>query len=81
MSAEWISKHAKGWDAADEEGRKFTLSLGNKIIPLSEGENKLWAYQVRPVIDEYVGVLEGKGLPGKEYIQFIRDAIEKYSKK
>lgn len=81
VSAEWISKHAKGWDAADEEGRKFTLSLGNKIIPLSEGENKLWAYQVRPVIDEYVGVLEGKGLPGKEYIQFIRDAIEKYSKK
>jgi len=81
VSAEWIPKHGKGWDQADEEGRKFTLSLGNKIIPLSEGESKLWAYQVAPVIDEYSGVLEGKGLPGKEYIKFIRDGIQKYGKK
>lgn len=81
VSAEWIPKHAKGWDVADDEGRKFTLSLGNKIIPLSEAENNLWAYQVRPVIDDYASVLEGKGLPGKEYIKFIREGIDKHSKK
>lgn len=80
VSKEWIPKHADGWDQADKEGRDFSLSLGNKVIPLSETENKLWAYNVRPVIDEYAGVLEGKGLPGKEYIQFIRDGIQKYSK-
>lgn len=78
VSAEWIPEHGKGWDQADKEGRDFALSLGNKIIPLSEGESKLWAYQVSPVIDEYAGVLEGKNLPGKEYIKFIRDGIQKY---
>lgn len=79
VSKEWIAKHAEGWDQADEEGREFTLSLGNAIIPLSENENNLWAYNVRSVIDQYSGELEGKGLPGKAYIQFIRDGIEKYS--
>jgi TRAP-type transport system periplasmic protein len=80
VSKEWIPKHAEGWDKADQEGRDFTLSLGNKIIPLSESESNLWAYNVRPVIDEYAGVLEGRGFPGKEYIKFIRDSIEKYSR-
>lgn len=80
VSKEWIPKHAEGWDKADKEGRDFTLSLGNKIIPLSESESNLWAYNVRPVIDEYAGVLEGRGFPGKEYIKFIRDSIEKYSR-
>lgn len=81
VSKEWIPKHAQGWDKADAEGREFTLTLGNKIIPLSETESSLWAYNVRPVIDEYVGVLEGKGMPGKDYIKFIRDGIEKYGRK
>jgi TRAP-type transport system periplasmic protein len=81
VSREWMPKHAQGWDQADKEGREFSLSLGNKIVPLSEAESTLWAYNVRPVIDEYVGVLEGKGMPGKEYIKFIRDGIEKYGNK
>ncbi|RJR23811.1 MAG: C4-dicarboxylate ABC transporter substrate-binding protein [Desulfobacteraceae bacterium] len=81
VSSAWIPKHGQGWDQADKEGREFTLSLGNKVIPLSDEQSKLWASKVAPVIDEYVGVLEGKGLPGKEYVQFIRDGIKKYGKK
>jgi TRAP-type transport system periplasmic protein len=48
VSKEWMPKHAEGWDTIDKEGREFTLSLGNKIIPLSEAESQLWAYQVAP---------------------------------
>lgn len=81
VSKEWMPKHAEGWDTIDKEGREFTLGLGNKIIPLSEAESQLWAYQVAPIIDEYAGQLEGKGLPGKEYVKFIRDGIQKYGKK
>lgn len=81
VSQEWIAKHAEGWDKADEEGREFSLSLGNKIISLSDAESDLWAQKVRPVIDEYAAGLEGKGLKGKEYIQFISESIQKHSKK
>jgi TRAP-type C4-dicarboxylate transport system substrate-binding protein len=80
VSAEWIKKHAEGWDVADAEGRKFSLSLGNKIIPLSKEESAKWAKAVRPVIDDYAKVLAGKGLPGNDYVKFIQGSIEKYSK-
>jgi TRAP-type C4-dicarboxylate transport system substrate-binding protein len=78
VSEDWIPKHAKGWDAADEDGRAFTLEQGNEIIPLSEEESARWAEAVRPVIDEYAQSLEDKGLPGKEYVEFIKERIEKH---
>ncbi len=80
VSAEWIPKHAEGWDAADNEGREFTLSLGNEIIPLSDAESDRWAKAVSPVVDEYAEAAKGKGLPGSEYVEFIRKRIEAHSK-
>ena len=77
VSEEWIAKHGEAWDSSDEEGRKFTLSLGNKIIPLSPEESARWAKAVQPVIDEYVASAEKKGLPGKEYVEAIRALIKK----
>jgi len=78
VSEDWIPKHAKGWDEADNEGRAYTLELGNEIIPLSEEESARWATAVRPVIDDYAQSLEDKGLPGKEYVEFIKERIEKH---
>lgn len=80
VSQEWIPRHAKGWDEADYEGREFSRSQGNTIISLSEEESSLWAYNVRPVIDDYASELEKKGMPGNEYVKFILESIEKYSK-
>ena len=80
VSAEWIAKHAKGWDDSDEEGRKFTLSLGNKIIPLSEEESARWRKAVHLVVDVYIRRAESKDLPGKEYVKTIRTLIKKYGK-
>jgi TRAP-type C4-dicarboxylate transport system substrate-binding protein len=78
VSAEWISKHAEAWDSSDEEGRKFTLSLGNEIIPLSKTESDRWCKTVKPVIDAYVKRAESMGLPGREYVETIKELIEKY---
>jgi hypothetical protein len=30
VSQEWIDVHGRTWDNNDEEGRAFTLSLGNQ---------------------------------------------------
>jgi TRAP-type C4-dicarboxylate transport system substrate-binding protein len=78
VSAEWIAKHAEAWQVIDVEGRKYTLSLGNKIIPLSKEESARWAEAVKPVIDEWIKGAEGKGLPGKKYVETIRRLIKKY---
>ncbi len=81
VNAEWLVKHAAGWDKADQAGREFSLSLGNKIIPLSKEESARWAGAVAPVFDNYVKTAKGKGLPGDAYLDFIRKGIKKYSKK
>lgn len=78
VSRAWITRHAVAWDSSDEEGRKFTLSLGNKIIQLSKEESARWCKAVQHVIDEYARRLESKGLPGKEYVETIRHLIKKY---
>jgi TRAP-type C4-dicarboxylate transport system substrate-binding protein len=78
VSAKWIVKHAQAWDAGDEEARKFTLSLGNKIIALSPTESERWCQKVQPVIEAYVKRVEDRGLPGTEYFTTIRELIQKY---
>lgn len=80
VSNEWIPKHADGWDKADAAGREFSLSLGNKFVPLSEAESARWAAAVQPVIDEYVSDNEAKGLPARKYVDFLKETIKKYSK-
>jgi len=42
VSSEWVDVHGKAWNTTDKAGRDFTLSLGNKIIPLSDAESARW---------------------------------------
>jgi len=77
VNREWIPKHGQAWDKSDEEGRKFTLKLGNKIIPLSEAESKRWAKAAESVFEEYIKSAEKRGVPGREYVNFIKEAIKK----
>ncbi len=80
VSAAWVPKHGEAWDSSDAAGRKYSLSLGNKIIPLSKEESARWVKAVGPVIDDYAAKLEAKGLPGKKYVKYIKKQIKKYSK-
>jgi len=81
VSAEWIIKHGEAWDASDQDGRKYTLSLGNQVASLSIQEEGRWANAVRPVIDSYANGATKKGFPGKEYIEAIYGFIGNQSKK
>ncbi|MFH0845481.1 MAG: TRAP transporter substrate-binding protein [Pseudomonadota bacterium] len=80
VNKEWISKHGEAWDSSDKAGREFTLSKGNKIIPLSKEESARWAKAVEPVIDGYIKDVGGKGLPGKDYVTFLKAAVKKHRK-
>ena len=80
VNAEWIAKHGDGWDSSDNAGREFTLSKGNKIIPLSQAESTRWAKAVRQLMDNYAKAVEAKGLPGKDYVKTLRELIKIWSK-
>ncbi len=76
-SKEWIPKHGAAWDESDAEGRKYTLSLGNEIIPLSPEESEKWRAAVKPVVDEFIQGAEKKGLPMKKYVDYLEKQIKK----
>ena len=80
VSREWIDVHGKAWDDADKEGRAFTKSLGNQIIPLSAQESARWKKAVRPTIEEYIKDAEKKGVPGRKSVQEAEGLIAKYRK-
>ncbi len=80
VSNKWVDVHGKVWDSNDSEGRKFTLSLGNEIIPLSEEENSRWKKAVSPIIDNYIKTAREKGLPGEKAAKEIESLINKYRK-
>jgi len=80
VSSQWIDVHGKAWDDLDLEGRKYTLSLGNKIIPLTKQEGVRWKKAVRPIIDEYIKTATAKGLPGQKSVSETEKLIKKYAK-
>jgi len=75
VSNEWVAVHGEVWDSNDKAGLDFTLSEGNKVLPLTDEENKRWVEGVRPVIDEYITTTEGKGLPGKKAVETVKALI------
>ena len=80
VSNEWVDVHGKVWDLNDSEGRKYTLSLGNKIIPLSKEENLRWKKAVSPMIDNYIKTTRENGLPGEKAAKETESLINKYRK-
>jgi TRAP-type C4-dicarboxylate transport system substrate-binding protein len=76
VSAEWVDVHGKAWESTDKAGRDFTLSLGNKIIPLSDEESARWRNAVEPVINNYIS----KTPNGDSYVKKVKELISKYSK-
>ena len=80
VSERWIGVHGETWDRVDEDGRKFTLGLGNGIIALSDDESARWTKAVAPVLDEYIRDTKKKGLPGEKAVSLLRELIAKHGK-
>jgi len=80
INEEWVDVHGKTWDKGDLEGRDFTLSIGNEIIPLSAKESSKWANAVKPIVDDYIKAAREKNLPGNKAVAEVKKLIAEYSK-
>jgi len=78
VSKEWIKVHGETWDNVDVEGKKYTTSLGNKIIDLAKDENAKWVKAVQPIIDNFVSETKKKGLAGDKAVAELKALIKKY---
>ncbi len=76
VAAEYAVFHGETWDRADRDGKEFTLSLGNELIPLSAEESARWRQAVEPVINDYIANTPN----GAEYVEQIRTLIAEASK-
>ncbi|MCP4682310.1 MAG: TRAP transporter substrate-binding protein [Desulfobacterales bacterium] len=76
VSAKWVDVHGAVWDSSDKKGKEYTLSLGNKLIPLSKSENAKWRKAVEPVINDYIA----DNADGAKCVAKVKELIEKNSK-
>jgi TRAP-type transport system periplasmic protein len=76
VSDKYTDVHGNVWDSTDQEGRKYTLSLGNEIISLSDEESARWRKAVEPVINDYITNTPD----GDKYVKKIRELMKTYSK-
>lgn len=79
VSREWVDKHGRAWDQADQEGRAFVADLKHETIALSEQEQQLWKDKVRPVLDEYVKAAAAKNLPGDRFLADVQEVLRRTS--
>jgi TRAP-type C4-dicarboxylate transport system substrate-binding protein len=73
VSEKYVDVHGKVWDSTDEEGKKYTQSLGNEIIPLSDEESARWRKAVEPVINNFIA----NNPKGDTYVKKIRELMAK----
>lgn len=77
INKEWIVKHGKAWDHSDLVGIKYFLGQGGELIGLNKKESMRWKKAVRPIINNYIKVLNKKGLNGEKIVKFIEQDLKK----
>jgi TRAP-type C4-dicarboxylate transport system substrate-binding protein len=67
---EWLLQHGEAWDTIDEEGMRYFLDRGGRVVGLDADEAARWKMAVAPIIEDYVKILNEKGLNGQEIVDF-----------
>lgn len=70
INNEWIPQHGEAWDTIDAEGMRYFLDNGGQIIGLDKNEAVRWKMAVAPIIEDYMKILNEKGLNGQEIVDF-----------
>lgn len=64
----------------DAPGRKLAEDRGNTIIVLDEAEVERWKAAAKPVIDNWIAEMDGKGIDGADLYERAQAAITKHTK-
>ena len=78
VSEKHVALTGQAWEQADQNARKYALSLGNKINKISAEDQKKFQRAYRPLLDAYVADMKKKGLPGQQALEYFEAALKKY---
>jgi TRAP-type C4-dicarboxylate transport system substrate-binding protein len=84
VCGEYKERYALFWNAIDFYGKDFALEKGVEIIELPEFEAKRWQEATKPVIEDYVKEMVGKGYSEEEvrgWLKFVRERMEYWTAK
>jgi TRAP-type C4-dicarboxylate transport system substrate-binding protein len=81
-SLQWGKDGAnKFWDEAFEKVKPYFKETGVEIVSITPAEKARWAAAMERARDRVGKDLDGKGLPGTEIVQYIRERVKFYEKK
>ncbi len=84
LVGEYKERYILTWNAVDFIGKAFGTKKGVTFIELPPSELPKWQAAVKPVIDNYVKKMAGKGYSEAEvrrWIKFLRERIDYWTKR
>jgi TRAP-type C4-dicarboxylate transport system substrate-binding protein len=66
------------WDKNELEGIAAAKKAGSTIYTVPQEERQRWAAKLKPIEADWVKDKEAKGLPGRQLLNDLREAIKKY---
>jgi len=66
------------WDKNEHEGIAAIKKAGNTIYTVPQEERQRWAAKLKPVEDDWIKSLEARGLPARQVLGDVREAIKRY---
>ena len=79
LSGNWGAKFTGAvWDKNELEGIAAAKKAGATIYKVPDEERQRWAVRLKPVEEEWLKSMEAKGLPGRQLLGDLREAIKKY---
>jgi TRAP-type C4-dicarboxylate transport system substrate-binding protein len=77
INEEYIEKAGKLWVELDEKAVQFAKGKGVNFLKVSKEDEAFTAKQMKPILDDYVKMAKGKGLPGDEALKFAEEFLKK----
>jgi TRAP-type C4-dicarboxylate transport system substrate-binding protein len=77
INDEYNEKFGKKWVELDKNAEAFAKSKGVTFLTVSKAEDAETAKKMQPILDDYVKMAKGKGLPGDEALKFVQDFLKK----
>jgi TRAP-type C4-dicarboxylate transport system substrate-binding protein len=70
--------NGKVWDQNELVGIEAIKKAGGVIYTLPAEERRRWLAKLKPIEDEWLKSMEAKGLPGRQLLNDLKEAIKKY---
>jgi TRAP-type C4-dicarboxylate transport system substrate-binding protein len=79
LSGNWGAEfNGKVWDQNELVGIEAIKKAGGTIYTLPAEERQRWLAKLKPMEEEWLKSMEAKGLPGRQLLNDLREAIKKY---